>query len=172
MVYNIEELAKRLANGESADTIAAEMADMLNAANAKVEEDNRLAMERVAREKAERLAADKRADIREILTDLTQYLGFYYPDMCATAMQGIPEDEHDDLMDLVVDTVVETLDKTAEQMANPRKNILGLDPMTMMLVSDLFNKTETAAKKTPVYEKPKIKSDDDILNDFLNKICH
>ena len=163
MVYNIEELAKRLANGESADTIAAEMADMLNAANAKVEEENRLA---IAREKAERLAADKRADIREILTDLTQYLGFYYPDMCATAMQGIPEDEHDDLMDLVVDTVVEALDKTAEQMANPRKNILGLDPMTMMLVSDLFSKTPAPDKK------PVAKSDDDILNDFLSKICH
>lgn len=165
MVYNIEELAKRLANGESADTIAAEMADMLNAANAKVEEENRLA---IAREKAERLAADKRADIREILTDLTQYLGFYYPDMCATAMQGIPEDEHDDLMDLVVDTVVEALDKTAEQMANPRKNILGLDPMTMMLVSDLFSKTPAPDKKPAA----KVKSDDDILNDFLSKICH
>lgn len=165
MVYNIEELAKRLANGESADTIAAEMADMLNAANAKVEEENRLA---IAREKAERLAADKRADIREILTDLTQYLSFYYPDMCATAMQGIPEDEHDDLMDLVVDTVVEALDKTAEQMANPRKNILGLDPMTMMLVSDLFSKTPAPDKKPAA----KVKSDDDILNDFLSKICH
>lgn len=165
MVYNIEELAKRLANGESADTIAAEMADMLNAANAKVEEENRLA---IAREKAERLAADKRADIREILTDLTQYLGFYYPDMCATAMQGISEDEHDDLMDLVVDTVVEALDKTAEQMANPRKNILGLDPMTMMLVSDLFSKTPAPDKKPAA----KAKSDDDILNDFLSKICH
>ena len=168
MVYNIEELAKRLANGESADTIAAEMADMLNAANAKVEEDNRLAMERIAREKAERLAADKCEDMKEILTDLTQYLGYYYPDMCATAMQGIPADEHDDLLDLVVDAVVKTLDKTADQMANPRKNILGLDPMTMMLVSDLFNKTETAAAK----KAPKPKSDDDILNDFLNKICH
>lgn len=167
MVYNIEELAKRLANGESADTIAAEMADMLNAANAKVEEENRLA---IAREKAERLATDKREGMKEILSDLAQYLSHYYPDMCATAMQGIPEDEHDDLMDLVVDTVVEALDKTAEQMANPRKNILGLDPMTMMLVSDLFSKTEPAAKKTPVYEKPK--SDDDILNDFLSKICH
>ena len=67
---------------------------------------------------------------------------------------------------------VEALDKPAEQMANPRKNILGLDAMTMMLGSDLFNKSEPAAKKTPIYEKPKVKSDDDILNDFLNKICH
>lgn len=172
MVYNIEELAKRLASGESADTIAAEMADMLNAANAKVEEDNRLAMERIAREKAERLATEKREDMKEILTDLTKYLSYYYSGMCTAVMQDIPEDEHDDLMNLVVDAVVETLDKTAEQVANPRKNILGLDPMTMMLMSDLFNKTEPAPKKTPVYEKPKAKSDDDILNDFLNKICH
>lgn len=169
MVYNIEELAKRLANGESTDAIAAEMADMLNAANAKVEEDNRLAMERIAKQKAERLAADKRNDMEEIVTMLTQYLGCYYPDMCADIMKDLPEDERNDLKTLIVDAIVEALDKTAEQMKNPAKwAISGMDPMTMMLMADMLNKKMPAPDKKPAVSK----SDDDILNDFLSKICH
>ena len=165
MVYNIEELAKRLANGERADTIAAEMADMLNAANAKVEEDNRLAMERIAREKAERLAIGKRSGMDEIVTLLVDYLVCYYPDLCAIVMQNLPEDERDDIKILVVDAIVEALDKTTEQMKNPAK--WAMDPMTMMLMADMLNKKTPAPDKRPV-----AKSDDDILNDFLNKICH
>lgn len=166
MVYNIEELAKRLANGESADTIAAEMADMLNAANAKVEEDNRLAMERIAKQKAERLAADKRNDMDEIVTMLAQYLSCYYPDMCADIMKDLSEDERDDIKTLIVDSIVEALDKTAEQMKSPAK--WAMDPMTMMLMADVLNKKAPAPSKKPAATK----SDDDILNDFLNKICH
>ena len=64
------------------------------------------------------------------------------------------------------------MDKTAEAALNPRKNLFGMNPLMLAMMGDMpmLNPDGVLYKsKAPTNSK---KSDDDILNEFLGKICH
>lgn len=152
-MYSIDEIKTRLNNGETLDAIAKEMENTLNAAK-----------EAIAKNEAN---TTKRKELAEIITHVVAWAKQFYPDLCADLAKYIhSKDEQDQLFALVVDSIIEGMDQTEESIKNPRKSLFdfGMDPLSMML---MFNKSASAPKA-----KNKAKSDDDILNDFLSKICH
>lgn len=171
-MYSIDEIKARLDNGEALDTIAKEMEDMLNAAQEARDAE-------IAKAKAAAQDATKRAELVEIISHVVAWANQFYPDLCADMAKGIQsKDEQDQLFALVVDSIIEAMDQTEESVKNPRKSFfssLVMDPVSMMLMADLFNKSAAVPDTKPaskVKAASKAKSDDDILNDFLSKICH
>ena len=170
-MYSIDEIKTRLDNGEALDTIAKEMEDMLNAAQEARDAE-------IAKVKAAAQDATKRAELAEIISHIVAWAKQFYPDLCADMAKGIQsKDEQDQLFALVVDSIIEAMDQTEESVKNPRKSFFnfGMDPISMMLMADIFNKSAAVPDTKPVSKvktTTKAKSDDDILNDFLSKICH
>ena len=170
-MYTIDEIKARLDNGEALDTIAKEMEDMLNAAQEARDAE-------IAKAKAAAQDATKRAELAEIISHIVAWANQFYPDLCADMTKDIQsKDEQDQLFALVVDSIIEAMNQTEESIKNPRKSLFGfgMDPMSMMLMADMFNKSAAVPDTKPaskVKTVPKAKSDDDILNDFLSKICH
>lgn len=164
-MYSIDEIKTRLDNGEDLDTIAKEMEDMLNAA--KEARDAEIAKAAItARDAA------KRSDLANIMYDAIAWLQEYYPDLCADATKDLTISDKDELFTIIQDAILEAMDKTAEAVHNPRPMFsFGMDPMSMMLAAELL-KGGSAPDKRPVAKTTKAKSDDDILNEFLGKICH
>lgn len=170
-MYTIDEIKTRLDNGEALDTIAKEMEDMLNAAQEARDAE-------IAKAKAAAQDATKRAELAEIISHIVAWANQFYPDLCADMIKDIQsKDEQDQLFALVVDSIIEAMNQTEESIKNPRKSLFGfgMDPMSMMLMADMFNKSTAVPDTKPaskVKTASKAKSDDDILNDFLSKICH
>ena len=166
-MYSIDEIKARLDNGEALDTIAKEMEDMLNAAQEARDAE-------IAKAKAAAQDATKRAELAEIISHVVAWAKQFYPDLCADMAKGIQsKDEQDQLFALVVNSIIEAMDQTEESVKNPRKSLFGMDPMMWALMSDMpiLNPDGVAYKsKAPTSDTKK--SDDDILNDFLSKICH
>lgn len=163
-MYSIDEIKTRLDNGEALDTIAKEMEDMLNAAQEARDAE-------IAKAKAAAQDATKRVELAEIISHIVAWANQFYPDLCADMAKGIQsKDEQDQLFALVVDSIIEAMDQTEESVKNPRKSLFGMNPMMWAFMSDMpmLNPDGVAYKS----KAPTNKSDDDILNDFLSKICH
>lgn len=164
MTYNVDELFARMQAGESMDSIAMEITDALNAAAVKHENAVRAAQEA---ERVKLAAETKRQEMAEILMHIADFLQKHYPDLCREAVGKMSPDDKNELFNLILDATLEALEETA----NPKRKKMfdfGMDPMTMMLMQSMMHNN-----KTPAPEKqPKAKSDDEILNDFLGKICH
>ena len=79
-------------------------------------------------------------------------------------------DEKDELFSMILDAILEALEETV----NPKKKKMfnfGMDPITMMLAAELL-KGGNAPDERTAPKATKAKSEDDILNEFLGKICH
>lgn len=164
-MYSIDEIKARLANGEDLDTIAKEMEDVLNAAQAARDEE-------IAKAAITARDAAKRSDLANLMYDAIAWLQEYYPDLCADATKDLTVSDKDELFTIIQDAILEAMDKTAEAVHNPRPMFsFGMDPMSMMLAAELL-KGGNAPDKRPAPKATKAKSDDDILNEFLGKICH
>ncbi len=164
MNYDINELMKRMAAGESAEAIANEMADALNAAVAKRAEEEAAAK---AAEEAAKRKEYRRLELSDIMSDIYAFIAEYYPDLVAE-FADMPEEDIKELKNITVQTILEALDKTVAQLKDPTL----LDPRTLALLAQLTD-VPAQPKSAPVYKKPtKPKSDDDILSDFLKSICH
>ena len=166
-MYNIDEIKARLDKGETLDDIAAEMTATLNAAQAARDAE-------IAQQKKDKLNAAKREDMEYIVSDVITWLKAYYPTFCEEVTNDLSDADKDELFTVVVDAIIEAMDKTAEAASNPRKSLFGMSPMMLALMGDmpLLNPNGVTYKvKAPTINKTK-KSDDDILNEFLGKICH
>lgn len=165
MNYNVDELYKRMQAGESMDTIAQEITDALNAALMRHEAEEK------RKEEEARLAATlnrKREWLEDLVCDVLAWVAEFYPDLVADLSAELSKEDKEMLMDITVSSLIEAMDKTVEQMKSPA----ALDPMTMMMMAKLLDcNTGTHTCKCNQDNK-KSKTDDDILNDFLNKICH
>lgn len=164
-MYSIDEIKARLDKGETMDDIAAEMTATLNAAQAARDAE-------IAKQNKEKLNAAKRTDMEYLVRDILAWLQEYYPDLCAAVAAELSDSDKDELFAVVVDAIIEAMDKTAEATLNPRKSMFGMNPLMLAMMSDMpmLNPDGIAYKaKAPTNSK---KSDDDILNDFLGKICH
>lgn len=164
-MYNIDEIKARLDKGETLDDIAAEMTATLNAAQAARDAE-------IAKQKKDELNAAKRKDMECLVDDILAWLENYYPALCEAVTKDLTESDKDELFTVVVDAIIEAMDKTAEAALNPRKNLFGMNPLMLAMMGDMpmLNPDGVLYKsKAPTNSK---KSDDDILNEFLGKICH
>jgi hypothetical protein len=164
-MYNIDEIKARLDKGETLDDIAAEMTATLNAAQAARDAE-------IAQRKKDELNVAKRKDMECLVDDILAWLENYYPALCDAVAKDLTDSDKDELFTIVVDAIIESMDKTAEAALNPRKNLFGMNPLMLAMMGDMpmLNPNGIAYKtKAPTNSK---KSDDDILNEFLGKICH
>lgn len=153
---NNDTLYSRLLAGESADDIAKEFTDMLNAAQTKfAEEAARKAEEeaKAALEKAERESkkAAKREALMQILADTIVFIAKFYPSF------GITMDMVDELDDETLGSLADLLMISLDLEAlRPSKRSFKLNG------KDLFDKEVKPAPKTA-----KSKTEDEIFNDFF-----
>ena len=141
-MFDEKTILARLQNGEDAQSIANEMAAMINTAN-KMYADQKAAEEAAKAKAAEAVASQKKEDLQEILDMFAAWLGEYY---------GIEEA-------LPADQVIELIDSLKEYV----EAIKGLESM--------FNKKPAAPIGTKVIKSnTKPKSADEQISDFLNKM--
>lgn len=158
-MFNEEDIYSHLLAGASADDIAKEFTDMLNAAQTKfAEEAARKAEEeaKIALEKAERESkkAAKREALMQILADTIVFIAEYYPAL------GITMDMVDDLSEETLGSLTDLLMMTLELEAlRPSKRSFKLNG------KNLFGGMDAEVKPAPKTAKPK--TDEDVFNDFF-----
>ena len=161
---NVNEIVARLNQGESLENIAAEITAALNEAK-KVYD-----TEQEAKAQAEQARTiQKREEMEYIVREVLTWVREYYPELAKAATEGFSRRDKDELFTIVVDAVIESMDKTAEAALNPRKNVFGMNPLVLAMMGDMpiLNPDGVIYKS-----KAPAKSEDDILNEFLGKICH
>ena len=138
-MFDEKEILTRLQNGEDVQTIANEMANLINKVN-KTYTDQKAA-EEAAKAKAE---TQKKEDLQEILDMFTDWFNAYY---------GI---ETDDRLD--AETVLELIDSIKEYIE------------VLKDLESVFDIKKPAAKATKSNTKPKSKSSDEQISDFLKQM--
>ncbi len=161
-MFNEEDIYDRLLAGESADDIAKELTDMLNAAQTKfAEEAARKAEEeaKAALAKAERESkkAAKREALKQLIADTIVFIAEYYPAFGIT-MDAVDEVD-DETLDALADLLMLTLDLESLKPSKRSFNLNG---------KDLFGTMDSEVKPAPKATKPaKPKTDEDVFNDFF-----
>lgn len=145
-MFDEKTILARLQNGEDAQTIANEMAAMINAAN-KIYTDQK-ATEEAAKAAAAKAEVQKREELQSILDLFCDWFGTYY-DMDVTEIKS----------ELKADQVIELIDSLKEYV----EAIKGLE--TMFSVK---NATKPAVKVIKSNTKPA--NADETINAFLNKM--
>ena len=145
-MFDEKTILARLQNGEDAQTIANEMAAMMNAAN-KMYTDQKAA-EEAAKAAAAKAEVQKREELQSILDLFCDWFGTYY-DMDVTEIKS----------ELKADQVIELVDSLKEYV----EAIKGLE--TMFSVK---NATKPTVKVIKSNTKPT--NADETINAFLNKM--
>ena len=145
-MFDEKTILARLQNGEDAQTIANEMAAMINAAN-KVYTDQKAA-EEAAKAAAAKAEIQKKEELQDILDMFCDWFGTYY-DMDVAEIKA----------ELKADQVIELVDSLKEYM----EAIKGLESMLGV---------KTAAKPVTKVIKSNTKpaNADETINAFLNKM--
>ena len=145
-MFDEKTILARLQNGEDAQTIANEMAAMINAAN-KTYTDQKAA-EEAKKAEAQRAEIQKREDLQEILDMFCDWFGTYY-EMNVEEIKA----------ELKADQVIELIDSLKEYM----KAIKDLESMF-----SVKNATKPAVKVIKSNTKPA--NADETISAFLNKM--
>ena len=114
-MFNLYDLMKA---GYSADDLAKEFADSINAAEARIQEEEaaRLAEEkaRLSAAEAARIAeeaqAAKREDFEDIIYNLYDAIAFWYPDL----MEEDEEDKREEMVSSITELVIKLLDQSVD----------------------------------------------------------
>ena len=165
---NVNEIVARLNQGESLENIAAELTAVLNEAKKTYDAEKEASAKAV-----EARRVQKREELEYLVRDAIAWIKEYYPDLAHAATEGMSQRDKDELFTIVVDAIIESMDKTAEAALNPHKSLFGMNPLMMAMMSDtpMLNPDGVLYQQKVPTNSTK-KSDDDILNDFLGKICH
>ena len=166
-MQNVNEIVVRLNQGESLENIAAELTAVLNEAKKTYDAEKEASARAI-----EARRVQKREELEYIVRDAAAWIGEFYPDFVKEATKDLDQRDKDELFTVIVDALLEAMDATAEAATSPRKSLFGMNPMMWAFMSDMpmLNPDGVAYKaKAPTNKK---KSDDDILNEFLGKICH
>ena len=161
-MFNEEDIYDRLLDGTSADDLAKEFTDMLNAAQTKfAEEAARKAEEeaKAALAKAERESkqATKREALKQLIADTIVFIAEYYPAL------GVTMDMVDELDDETLGSLADLLMLTLElESLKPSKRSLKLNGR------NLLNNIDKEVKPVPQAAKPK--TDEDVFNDFFKML--
>lgn len=134
-MFNSNDILARLQNGEDVNAIANEMADALNKANKAYEDEKNKKAAELQKEE------DKKNDLLDILTDLTDWLNAHY-------------DAH------LEDPTMEDVDMALEAIDGLRDLIDMLDEI----------KTFPEVKKDKQAAKPQYKNSDQKIADFLSQM--
>lgn len=134
-MFNSNDILARLQNGEDVNAIANEMADALNKANKAYEDEKNKKAAELQKEE------DKKNDLLDILTDLTDWLNAHY-------------DAH------LEDPTMEDVDMALEAIDGLRDLIDMLDEI----------KTFPEVKKDKQAAKPQCKNSDQKIADFLSQM--
>ena len=140
----MENIYSRLLAGESADDIAKEFTDALNAAQTQFEEEEKARKQReeeAAKAKAARevKAAAKKSAMVDLVTDFLYFIGEYYPSLGFTVEDVDAMD--DEAIHALADLFINIMDM---QAIMPSKRTFKLNGV------DLFNKAVAEQKKTVV----------------------
>ena len=178
-MYDMNTILAAMAEGKTADDLAKEFTDALNAANAKIEAD-RIAAEKTAKEKeaAERAKSAKVNAFKDIAIDIVDFFNTYYSDQLPSEMV---EALNNEITDETVADVVKEIDA-----------LIKMTPMLFALIdaeekSPLSNSKWISFKPTfkiadeapkradkPVIKKTintiSVNEADKIIQDFLDKI--
>ena len=138
-MFDEKEILTRLQNGEDVQTIANEMANLINKVN-KTYTDQKAA-EEAAKAKAE---TQKKEDLQEILDMFTDWFNAYY---------GIETDGK-----LEADAVLELIDSIKEYVE------------ALNDLESIFSIKKHTVKATKSNTKPKSKSSDEQISDFLKQM--
>ena len=149
-MFDEKTILARLQNGEDAQTIADEMAAMINAAN-KAYADQKAAEEAARKAEEAKKAADsqKKADLQDILDQFQLWFAQYY--------------EIEDLDKIFEELNAEAVLELIEAVEEYAKAIKGLETMF-----GVKNATKPAVKV--IKSNTKSKSADEQINDFLKKM--
>lgn len=123
-MYDVNTILAAMAEGKTADDLAKEFTDALNAANAKLEAD-RIEAEEAA---AERAKSAKIAAFKNIMTDIIDFVNTFYADQMPSEVVAALNGE---IKDETVAEVVEEID-----------NLIKMAPMILALIN--------AEKKSPL----------------------
>lgn len=163
-MYDMNTILAAMAEGKTADDLAKEFTDALNAANAKIEAD-RIAAEKAAAEA--KAKSEKVTAFKSIMIDIIDFVNTYYADQMPsdvlTALNGEIKDE-------TVAEVVEEID-----------NLIKMAPMILALIDRnatapagwfSFSPQIKFVDKTKDEGKSKRKTIKTISQDEANKIIH
>ena len=178
-MFDMNTILTAMAEGKTADDLAKEFTDALNAANAKIEAD-RIAAEKAAKEKeeAERVKSAKVNAFKDIMIDIIDFFNTYYWDQLPSE---VVEALNNEITDETVADVVKEIDA-----------LIKMTPMLFALIdaeekSPLSNSKWISFKPTfkiadeapksadkPVIKKTintiSVNEADKIIHDFLDKM--
>ena len=174
-MFDMNTILTAMAEGKTADDLAKEFTDALNAANAKIEAD-RIAAEKAAKEKeeAERVKSAKVNAFKDIMIDIIDFFNTYYWDQLPSE---VVEALNNEITDETVADVVEEIDALikmfalidAEEKSSPSKS-------KWMSFKPTFKIADEAPKSAdkPVIKKTintiSVNEADKIIHDFLDKM--
>ena len=174
-MFDMNTILAAMTEGKTADDLAKEFTDALNAANAKIEAD-RIAAEKAAKEKVEAERA-KRAKVnafKDIMIDIIVFFNTYYGDQLPSE---VVEALNNEITDETVADVVEEIDALikmfalidAEEKSSPSKS-------KWMSFKPTFKIADEAPKSAdkPVIKKTintiSVNEADKIIQDFLDEM--
>ena len=145
-MLNMEDILARLQNGEDAQDIANEFADVINQANkAYADQKAKEEEERIAKERVKQIQQDKEDELDEILEYFKEWMRRYYP-------------KHDKI-------ILEAFDgNTAKDVITSIETIFDLIDIGY---ASLMKIKSPVVKKTAAKADRNGKSADIVLNDFL-----
>lgn len=163
-MYDMNTILAAMAEGKTADDLAKEFTDALNAANAKIEAD-RIAAEKAAAEAKANTA--KIADFKAIMYDIVDFINTYYAEQLPSEVVAAINNDIKD--EVIVDTL---------------KEVESIIKMIPMLFAFMKMEEKPASKKNkafnsimPSLKNPKLtiknigdKEANKIIHDFLNSL--
>lgn len=178
-MFDMNTILAEMAEGKTADDLAKEFTDALNAVNAKIEAD-RIAAEKAAKEKeeAERAKSAKVNAFKDIMIDIIDFFNTYYSDQLPS---DIVEALNTEITDETVADIVEEIDALikmtpmlfalidAEEKFSPSKS-------KWMSFKPTFKIADEAPKSAdkPVIKKTintiSVNDADKIIQDFLDEM--
>jgi hypothetical protein len=167
-MYDMNTILKAMAEGKTADDLAKEFTDALNAANAKLEED-RIAEENRALENQKRV--DKIKELKGIILSMQDFITEYYLDYVPADYKDLITKEVED------DAIAEALDEIDALMPMLPVIFALAEAETTMTSPSASKKNSILPNikmtKRPVKQTIKTMSDSDankILHDFLSNL--
>ena len=157
-MYDMNTILAAMAEGKTADDLAKEFTDALNAANAKIEAD------RIAAEKAAKANTAKVAAFKDIMTDIVDFVNTFYADQLPSEVVAAINNDIKD------ETVVDTL-----------KEIDSIVKMAPMLLALMQMEEKPALNKNKIFKSamPSLKTNrnpkltiKNIGDEDANKIIH
>ena len=154
-MYDMNTILAAMAEGKTADDLAKEFTDALNAANAKLEAD------RIEAEKAERAKSAKVAAFKNIMIDIIDFVNTFYADQ-------LPSDVIAALNGEIKDETVSDVVKEIDELVKMAPMILALIEMEEKSAS---NKNKIFKSVMPSLKNPKL-TIKNIGEEDANKIIH